>query len=717
LWTPTTSTGSPLAYNGEPNTRRITLASNQINKEAGFFQPQTNYTGSVDITLNPTMILNLKAGRFWDNYKSSGVPGITAVEYQTPTSALSPPLQATVPPNLQGGLNFSNTPRLRTIDHDLVTRTFFNADYGLVGRLGGQHDLRTGWGITKNVNNVDDTYPNGGYIFVYWGQQFTSLVSGAPCNVSPCTGTYGYYELNDIGTRGSTGGTIHSLYVQDKWSVHRRLTLDFGFRFENERVPSFKRSVLDPAFQFGFSDKVMPRIGGVFDVFGDGKLKASASWGRYYDWVKYELSRGTFGGDIWISKYRALDNANTVFSLSAQNLPGRDLWDERVPDSFRDRRLPAFSTECSAQDLSTCQVDPDLKPTGTDLINVTAEYQFGPRTVLRVGYVRNSLIRAIEDMGVLIEGDEHYLYVNPGEGLLGQVMNITPGTATAAPASLCQEKLSGQNLQDCLAGDVFPAPKPVRTYNALEVSLTRRFANGFFFDASYVLSRLYGNYPGIANADEIRTPTVGAGYGPGQQQTAQITRQGGSATRAWDLDQIVFDSRGNLNLLGRLPTDRPHVFKLYGAYTLRFGTEVGLYFNASSGTPITSYAYTTDQIPMMVNGRGDLGRTPFFTQTDLNVGHVFTVAGEKKLKLEFNMINLFNQKTARHVYNCLNYDCINGQVPSGMNMSGINLFQGFNYNALIGASSNGQAAFDPRYQKEDLFNPGFSGRLGVKFSF
>ena len=189
----------------------------------------------------------------------------------------------------------------------------------------------------------------------------------------------------------------------------------------------------------------------------------------------------------------------------------------------------------------------------------------------------------------------------------------------------------------------------------------------------------------------------------------------------------MFDSKGHLDTLGRLATDRPHQVKLYGSYNLKFGTEVGAYFNASSGTPITSYAFTTDFIPVKVNGRGDLGRTPILSQTDLLVAHSFKLSETKKLRFEFNMANLFNQKTARHIFNCVNYDCINGQVASGMNMAGVNLFQGYDYNSLVAQSNNGKAfaagtadalnPFDPRYKKEDLFNPGFAGRFGVKFTF
>ena len=97
--------------------------------------------------------------------------------------------------------------------------------------------------------------------------------------------------------------------------------------------------------------------------------------------------------------------------------------------------------------------------------------------------------------------------------------------------------------------------------------LQQRFANNWFFSANYTLSRLYGNYAGLASSDEISTPTTNNSSATAQQQAGSIARPGGNANREWDLDELLWDSHGNLDLEGRLATDRPHVVKLYGATT------------------------------------------------------------------------------------------------------------------------------------------------------
>ena len=671
MYTPSYSTGSLISYNYGANTTTSSKVANQPNKLIGYNAPQWNLVGNVDLVLTNTTLLSVRGGRFWDNFKTTGIPAISNVTYQASATAL--PFD--IPASLRQPVGYYNTPRVQNTFHDLATRTFVQLDASHFGHFLGQHDIKGGWGVSKSVNNVNVGYPGGGYVYVYWDKSYTSLVPG----VGAGRGTYGYYEVDDIGTRGSTGGTIQNLYIQDRWRVTSRLSLDIGLRTENEKIPSFRRDIRDVAFQFNFQDKIAPRLGGAYDVFGDGKLKIYASWGRFFDWVKYELSRGTFGGDFWTVKYRALDTTD-VFSLSGTNTPGKNLWSS-VPGSVRDRRVPSFDA-----------IDPAIKPMSTDMTNVGVEYQLNALTVVSAHYVHNNLRRTIEDLGALVDGNEVYYYANPGEG-----------AATSTPTSGATKP--------------FPTPKPVRTYDAMELTFSRRYANRWFGSASYVLSRLYGNYAGLGSSDEISTPTTGVSSGTTQQQGGSIARPGSSATRSWDIDEILWDSHGKLNVLGRLATDRPHVVKLYGSYFFPFGTEAGVFFYGGSGTPLSTYVNTVNQIPVFVNGRGDLGRTPIKTQTDLVVAHEIKFGEKKKLRLEFNALNLFNQKTALHSFNSLNRGAGVARPSSAINLTTVDLAKGYDYNALILKSSEGANAYDPRFGKADLFNAGFTGRFGAKFTF
>jgi hypothetical protein len=167
-------------------------------------------------------------------------------------------------------------------------------------------------------------------------------------------------------------------------------------------------------------------------------------------------------------------------------------------------------------------------------------------------------------------------------------------------------------------------------------------------------------------------------------------------------------------VLGRLATDRPHAVKLYGAYLLPTGTQVGAFFYGASGTPVSRMVQTINRIPIFVDGRGSLGRTPFLSQTDLLVSHELKVVSDKRLRLELNVLNVFNQKTARHVFDTVNRPRRNS---SAMNLSQTDLAQGYDYNALLDASSDGANARDPRYLMEDLYNPGLQARISAKFIF
>ena len=668
LATPTKSTGFTPAYDGTgPNVLSSTLQANEPNKTRGFEQPQYSYAGTADITLTGSSLLSVRGGFFDDNYMDTGIPLTNPVEYGTSNTGLPYP----IPENLQGGVGFRNTPRVQINKFDHTQRGYVNFDYIQSLNFGGQHSLKGGFGVQHTTNDVDLSYPAGGYVTVWWDRSFESNATGIIDR-----GPYGYYQVDDIGTRGKVDSNILSLYVQDQWTLNNRLTLNLGLRTEHETIPSFRPDIQATAFEFGWKDKLSPRLGASYDWFGDGRLKVYGSWGRYMDWTKYELARGGFGGDIWFAHYRSLDTLD-VFSLSGENMPGRNLWSDE-PGSFQDLRVPNFDT-----------VDPNLKPMSQDAFNVGSEYQLNQNTVFTASYVHNELRRTIEDLGVLENGNEVYKYVNPGEGI-AKTMN--PSGLTA----------------------VFPTPKPKRQYDALELTLTRRVSKNWFGSASYVLSRLYGNYAGLSNSDEISTPTTNRTSATAQQEAGSIARPGSSANRAWDLDELVWDSHGNLNVLGRLATDRPHAVKLYGAYLLPTGTQVGAFFYGASGTPVSRMVQTINRIPIFVDGRGSLGRTPFLTQTDLLVSHELKVVTDKRLRLELNVLNVFNQKTARHIFDTVNRP---RRTSSGMNLSRTDLAQGYDYNALLDASPDGANARDPRYLMEDLFNPGLQARISAKFIF
>jgi hypothetical protein len=228
---------------------------------------------------------------------------------------------------------------------------------------------------------------------------------------------------------------------------------------------------------------------------------------------------------------------------------------------------------------------------------------------------------------------------------------------------------------------------------------------------------LFGNYAGLQSTDEIRPPTLGGVYGGNQQFAGQIFRPGGNANRSFDLDEALYDANGNPGLFGRLPTDRPHVFKFYGAKQFKFGTEIGTFFRVMSGTPVTTQVVTHNQIPMYVEGRGDAGRTPTFSQTDLLVAHEFKVgSGDgKRLRFEMNMTNLFNQKTSMFTFDRYNRE--DRPQSSGIDLSTTDLAAGFDWHAAVAATGDGAGATDPRFGKAAIFNPGFEARFGVKFSF
>ena len=87
--------------------------------------------------------------------------------------------------------------------------------------------------------------------------------------------------------------------------------------------------------------------------------------------------------------------------------------------------------------------------------------------------------------------------------------------------------------------------------DAVEFVVEKRLSNNYYFNLNYTLSRLYGNYSGLSNTDELTNR--------GTSEYNGFARSDPGVSRAFDLPFIGNTAAGGSDR-GRLATDRPHVF-------------------------------------------------------------------------------------------------------------------------------------------------------------
>jgi hypothetical protein len=541
-----------------------------------------------------------------------------------------------------------------------------------VGTFHGQHDLKLGWQRNDLSNDVNsNTYP-GGYYRFYWGSSYACAVS---CTGKQ-TGTYGYYRYRILGTLGGASSNNQGLFIQDNWRVNRRLTLNLGLRTEREFVPSFTSTGgnLSPAIKFDFSQKLSPRLGFALDLAGDGKQKIYASWGMFYDIMKYEMPRGSFGGDVWKDFFFSLDDPNLVTSLGAKGFVNAT--GPADASKFPGKYFEMINWRIPSNDPSQNLIDPNLKPMKQQMFDFGYERMFTTSLVGSVRFTDRRLERTIEDTGIETPEGEQYFIANPGEGIT-----------------------TGANWTKLWGPGIPTPPKPVRHYDAMELRLDKRFAANYQFAFSYTLSRLYGNYSGLASSDENG-------------------RTSPNVNRYYDQPWVGLTQGGNYPY-GLLATDRPHTFKFFGAYTLKSKlgrTTFAPSIQAYSGTPLTTEAliYTGD--PAFPYGRGDMGRTPFFFNTDFQLQHdfgAFKSHEQMKLRIEATVFNLFNSATVTDRFKTITHS--NDVGSTGLTFpSAAAVFKGWDTRALM---TSQEIRVDPQYARASAFQGPRSERVQLSFIF
>ena len=554
-----------------------------------------SYSAYADFIPTPSFYVTGRAGFYSTDQETvgSGVPaaGTARLFFRNGTI----PVPTTDPRFRPTGYNNLTAAQHTATAQDLWERQSGSLDASYFVTALGQHAFKGG-AQYETVSNDVSTGEVGNLFEIRWGlpDRFGAGIQG----------TYGSVHVRRFGTFGAVESKNLGFYLQDSWTVIPDLTLNLGVRTEKEEVPNYGHgqdaSLPVNAFEFGYGDKLAPRLGFSWNVLDNQKMKLYGSWGKYYDIMKLEMSRGSFGGDRWIAYLYPLN------TLDWETLPAGCHTSTNDPS---DNPCPALGTP-EALDLRhptdprdpISGIDPGLKPFQQEEYQLGTEYLLTTNSMVGARYVNKRVLRAIEDIGFFAcesAGNcfESYFVGNPG---FGQTANDPPGP------------IPGQ-------------PKAKRDYEALELTYNRRFVKNWSARLSYTYSKLEGNWSGLGSSDEFG-------------------RTDPNVSRSFDALWNSFGSDGK-PVFGVLNTDRPHQLDGQFIYRTPWKTSIGINEYYGSGTPISTQV-SFSGVPFFAFGRGDQGRTDALNFTDLLITHPLTL-GPVGLEFSLNVLNIFDQDTAQ----------------------------------------------------------------------
>jgi hypothetical protein len=664
-------------------------------------QNSQSVTGQGVWTITNNFFVSGRVGHYFLNEKlntyGQGNPDVARLTCSGSSPLPFPPgFGCTAPFN--NGINLvSNT------KYDATERNTFDLDATFLASFGGRHEFKGGYQYNGISNTVDSKTTD--QIVLRYGQ---TVGSYSQTTIPSSPNAVGAGLLRIFGTQGDVSSKNEGIYIQDKWQPIRRLTFNLGIRTEREDVPSFAPGL--DGIKFDFQDKLAPRLGVAYDLTGDGKTKISAFYGLFYDRFKYELPRGSFGGDIFHDFFYEIFPGDTLATFTRDSILGGGL--NFIPGgACPASTTPVFGRVRCDQDLRIPSnaglplteaggIDPDIKAFQQREITFTFERDLGRNMVFSGRFTRKQVLHTVEDAGFPNDqGSEYYIIGNPGEGLYAQ-------------------QAAAFGLQ---------ALKPERKYDALEFRLDRRFANSYYFNLNYTWSRLTGNYSGLASSDEDG-------------------RLSPNVNRYFDQPQAGWTVAGGPDN-GVLSTDRTHVVKFNGAYSLDWtkffdgaknnSTDFQVFTTVASGTPLTTVIDLNSIDTVVLTRRGDMGRTELFTETDFAVRHRFRFGNDNRFTLvgEVDILNVFNEANETNRFNLIEEfgfivdDPANGLITqaqrnacdlSGNNqpclIAGYRAFQNSGSSTIL-TNATAPANRYPLYNMPSAYQGPRSVRLGVRFIF
>ncbi len=537
----------------------------------------------------------------------------------------------------------------------------------------------------------------------------TSSNTAYPTMFIPGAGIQHVYLRQTRGIMDNTGfdtnGTYHAAYINDSWTINKHVTVNIGWRWEQQRMQGtpytdFRSGQLFHT-HYTFTDNWSPRIGLSIDPKGDRKTKVYGNFARYSYAIPLDMAIRSLSNELdfpttaWAP---VADAANNVVINSDGTLANPILNDAHYHGALTGASLS-----------STTSIAPGTKMQYIQEWVAGVQHEFPKGLMVDFRWIDRRMKRAVEDVSGIspeayqaADADGNYyvnqvylitnptpntdLFINPIE------QKLTVGAAAAAnaanptgPCSIFADPVtdaSGNALGSVCIPNAYADPgtfsqpiagslghdgipdgfvNPIRIYKAIEFEINKSFSRGWQLRANYRWAQLSGNYEGAYRNDN------------GQADP--------SISSLFDFTQGEFGLLGDQFSVGWLNTDRRHILNTFVSYTFSTGVlknlTLGTAVRVESGIPVNDLrahpAYqNAGEVP--VGGRGSLGRTPSDGQADVHAEYLLKLNEKHALHFGADLFNITNQKTKLRVdqnqdrsYLVANADFLKPSQGTGLN--------------------------------------------------
>jgi len=414
---------------------------------------------------------------------------------------------------------------------------------------------------------------------------------------------------------------VNTLYLQDRWSVNDRLVVNAGVRWDRQRIID-----ASGVTQIDMKKDYAPRLGFVLDPSGAHRMKVFGSYGRFYEEIPMDL----------VIRSYSYERQPRIINYSPTST---------TPDANAETDFGTTSTIFGG---FTEPSDPNIKNQYLTEYILGGEREIAANLAVGVKGIYRSYGNVVEDF--LCADDGTYCIGNPGKGIMKEIFTLDYSTT-------------------------FPAPKPKRTFKGIQLDATRRFSNNWQWMASYLWSKLDGNYDG---------------------EYAPFTNVGADPNISAAYDYYDFFTNGKdltkITNHGPLSNDRRHQLKFSGVYFSPFKLSVGWSAYWRSGTPLTRYGYSDayERYEFFLTPRGAEGRTPSNYDADVHFGYPIAVGGKAKVNVLLDVFNVLNTQRPVLLDERWGFQESDNDSPTPVN---------------------------PGYKKAVLRTSPTSARLGVRLSF